>query len=527
MTITIIDKNYKKISADTTRINECKKKIIKLNYFSLVSHPFGKEKYHNEKIILLITFSLMTIYILHKKKILGQNMFKSLSHYQKGMPIKTALTITAYDQSGGTGIQGDLKTFSYAKIHGASIITCITAQNISGVNKIYPLDANVIETQLDILMNDLHIAATKTGILCSQKIIQLISKKIQEYGFKAIVDPVMAVTPDYQYTQKNNLKTLIHALFPHTYLVTPNIDEAASLTQTKIDDLKTIKKACEIIREMGPRFVLITGGHLPGKYARDTLYDGKKFTMLSLPRVKSNARGAGCTVSALITAYVTKGFSVHEAIEKAKQCSWAMLYYSYRPGKGNDVINHSPPHHPISLQSDDVPHWIKLQKSIDYLVSFLPLKLIPEVGINFAYALPYATQTKDVLGISGRIIKRNEKPFQAGEIQLGGSRHIASIIITCMKKNPHKRSAINIAYSPEIVALAKRKGWKTGTFDRKEEPPNRRTMDWGTETVIHQQGYIPDIIWDTGSPGKEPMIRVISETPQGILKIIKSLTEKY
>jgi hydroxymethylpyrimidine/phosphomethylpyrimidine kinase len=96
-----------------------------------------------------------------------------------------------------------------------------------------------------------------------------------------------------------------------------------------------------------------------------------------------------------------------------------------------------------------------------------------------------------------------------------------------MRKNPNKKSAMNIAYSPRLVALAKRKGLNTGTFNRKEEPPNRRTMDWGTETVIHQQGRIPDIIWDTGSPGKEPMIRVISESPQGILEIIKSLTEKY
>ena len=443
------------------------------------------------------------------------------------MPIKTALTVNSSDPSGETGIQADLKSFSFAKIHSASIITCITAQNTSSVNKIYPLDVKVIETQLDSLMSDLLIAATKTGMLCSQKIIHLLSKKIQDYGLKTIVDPVMTVTPEHQHTQKNNLKTLIHDLLPHTYLVTPNINEAASLTQTKIIDLKTIKKACEIIKEMGPRFVLITGGDLPGKYVRDILYDGKKFTILSLPRLKSNAQGAGCTLSALITAYVAQGYNVLDAIAKAKQCSWAMLYYSYRPGKGNDVINHSPPHQPSSLQSEDISHWIKLQKAIDHLVSFLPLKLIPEVGINFVYALPNATQTKDVLGISGRIIKQNGKPFQAGEIHLGGSRHIASIIITCMRKNPQKRSAMNIAYSPGLVAHAKRKGWKTGTFDRNEEPPNRRTMDWGTETVIHQEGCIPDIIWDAGSPGKEPMIRIISEAPQGILEIIKSLTEKY
>jgi hydroxymethylpyrimidine/phosphomethylpyrimidine kinase len=190
-------------------------------------------------------------------------------------------------------------------------------------------------------------------------------------------------------------------------------------------------------------------------------------------------------------------------------------------------MNHSPPHYPPSLRPDDVPHWIKLQDAIDQLVSFLPLELVPEVGINFVYALPAATQTKDVLGVSGRIIKQNKKIVQTGELQLGGSRHIASIITTCMRQNPQKRSAMNIAYSPQIVAHAKKKGWKTGSFDRAEEPPNKRTMDWGTETVIQSQGSVPDLIWDAGSPGKEPMIRVISETPQGVLEILKSLTEKY
>jgi len=443
------------------------------------------------------------------------------------MAIKTALTITASDPCGESGIQSDLKTFSFAKIHGASIITCIATQNTRGIPAIYPLDLKIIEKQLDSLMTDVSIAATKTGILCSPKIIQLLSEKIQDYGLKTIVNPVMTVPKDHKDNQKNILNALINDLIPQSFLVTPDINEASSLTQTKIDDLKTIKKACKMIKEMGARFVLITGGHPNGKYARDVLYDGKKYTLFSLPRIQSNAHGAGCAFSALITAYVAQGFKVLDAVEKAKRCTWAMLYYRYRSKKRNDVINQNTPHYPPSLRPDDVPHWIKLQDAIDHLVSFLPLEFIPEVGINFVYALPAATQTKDVLGISGRIIKQNKRPFQAGEIHLDGSRHIASIIITCMRQNPCKRSAMNIAYSPRIVTDAEKKGWKIGSFDRIEEPPNRRTMDWGTETVIQSQGKVPDLIWDAGSPGKEPMIRVISETPQGILKIIKSLTEKY
>jgi hydroxymethylpyrimidine/phosphomethylpyrimidine kinase len=153
--------------------------------------------------------------------------------------------------------------------------------------------------------------------------------------------------------------------------------------------------------------------------------------------------------------------------------------------------------------------------------------MIPEVGINFVYALPNATQIKDVLGISGRIVKRKKKPFQVGEIQLGASKHIASIIITCMTQNPEKRAALNIAYSPNIICHAKKKGLKIGSFNRKKEPSNQKTMDWGTKNVIKSQGGIPDIIWDSGAPGKEPMIRIIAETPKDVLRIIKKLTEKY
>jgi hydroxymethylpyrimidine/phosphomethylpyrimidine kinase len=443
------------------------------------------------------------------------------------MPLNTVLTIASSDPSGQTGIQSDLKTFSFAKIHGASVVTCISTQNRTGFQEIYSLDLGIIETQLESIVHDLLITATKTGMLSSQKIIYFLSNKIQEYGLKTIVDPLMTLKADRQHIQENILNALIRYLIPHAYLVTPNIDEAMSLTQTKIDDIKTIKKACEIIKEMGPQFVLITGGKIPGKYVRDVLYDGKKYTFFSLPRIKSNAQGAGYALSALITGYVAQGIKIAEAIEKAKRCIWGMMYYGLCPGNGDDVINHRPPHHPPLLQDHYVPYWIKLQDAIDHLLSFLPLELIPEVGINFAYALPTATQTKDVLGISGRIIKKNKKPYQAGEIHLGGSKHISSIILTCMKQNPNKRTAMNIAYSSSLLTQAKKKGWKMGSFDREKEPPNRKTMDWGTQSVIESEGHIPDLIWDAGAPGKEPMVRVISETPQGIIGIIKSLTENY
>jgi hydroxymethylpyrimidine/phosphomethylpyrimidine kinase len=218
--------------------------------------------------------------------------------------------------------------------------------------------------------------------------------------------------------------------------------------------------------------------------------------------------------------------TIHCATQNAKQVLWGMIYDGYNPGKGVDVVNHMAYHHPPALQDNDIPLWIELQDTINNLLPQLPPHMIPEVGINFVYALPQATDKERVLGIQGRIIKIMDKAHQVGNLQLGASTHVAAIVLASMNQEPDMRSAMNIAFSTQILERAKKMGFLIGTFDREDEPPDQKTMDWGTKNVIATLGEIPDIIWDSGAKGKEPMIRIIAKSPKQVLEKVIALREK-
>jgi hydroxymethylpyrimidine/phosphomethylpyrimidine kinase len=259
----------------------------------------------------------------------------------------------------------------------------------------------------------------------------------------------------------------------------------------------------------------------------DLFYDGKQFHRFVLPRIpQRKAHGSGCTLSALITGLLALGEPPLSAVEKAKRIAWSMINEGYSPGKGADVLNHSsalqiPP--PIqSNEQFDV--WLQLKNAVETLVSFLPSQYIPEVGMNVAYSLPDARRQNDVCAINGRITRHSDKPFLCGTLGFGASKHVASIVLAALSFEPTMRSALNIRYTEKTLHLCKTLGFTIGTFDRKNEPPTAQsTMEWGTKHTITTCGSIPDIIYDTGSVGKEPMIRILGKNPHDVVQKIRKL----
>ena len=144
--------------------------------------------------------------------------------------------------------------------------------------------------------------------------------------------------------------------------------------------------------------------------------------------------------------------------------------------------------------------------------------------MNFAYALPNAKTRNDVCAVDGRITKHKERPALCGTIDFGVSKHVASIVLAAMSFDTTMRSAVNIRYSQKTVELCKKIGFAVGTFDRKDEPPTASsTMEWGTKHAITTLGRVPDVIYDTGSVGKEPMIRILGKNPEDVLFKIQKL----
>lgn len=436
---------------------------------------------------------------------------------------KIAMTIAGSDPSGGAGIQTDLKAFAFLGLHGVSAITCITAQNTQHVEITYKLPVEIIESQIDVLLEDIKPDAVKTGMLYDKEIVESVAKRVKKYKMKVVVDPVMIATSGDSLSTKSFIGSIKNELIPQAYMLTPNIQEANALTGMKIANIDDIKKACNKLHGIGAEFVLIKGGHLPGEDVTDVLFDGKKYEIFSLPRIKDRyAHGSGCNLSALITGLLAIVDTPFVAVRKAKLMLWNMINKGYKPGRGADVLNYQPnmitdiPS--VSLTREHFKVWLEVKTAIERLIPALDLDFIPEVGINIGYALPNAKKLEDICAINGRIVKTKDKPLRCGCIDFGVSKHVASIILTAMNFDSDKRCAINLKYSEGNISKCKKAGFKIGSFDRVYEPRNiKSTMEWGTRKSIKELGFVPDVIYDQGGKGKEAMIRILGRNPEDVV----------
>ncbi|MDD3406950.1 MAG: thiamine-phosphate synthase family protein [Methanomicrobium sp.] len=167
----------------------------------------------------------------------------------------------------------------------------------------------------------------------------------------------------------------------------------------------------------------------------------------------------------------------------------------------------------------------KLSAAVEKIKTLMPLSCIPEVGMNIAYALPDAREISEVAGIEGRIVKKGEIVFPVGDIKFGASSHIARIVLTAMKFDPDIRCAANIRFSEEFLKKAEDLLLEVFSFDREKEPAGVSTMDWGVAFCC-KNDEVPDIIFDRGGPGKEPMIRVLGSEPISVVNNIIMIAER-
>ncbi|ADM71534.1 Hydroxymethylpyrimidine/phosphomethylpyrimidine kinase [Paenibacillus polymyxa E681] len=260
--------------------------------------------------------------------------------------VPRALTIAGSDSGGGAGIQADLKTFQELGVYGMSAITAITVQNTLGVHGVYPLPQEATAEQIEAVGLDLGVDALKTGMLFNAGIIRLVSEQIRKFGWKkVVVDPVMIAKGGAELLQLEAVQALKDDLFPLALVVTPNIPEAEALTGISIRTMEDRREAARHISSMGPKFVVIKGGHADesenSRQIVDLLFDGTAFTELSGKRVRTvHTHGTGCTFSAAITAELGKGMSVLEAISNGKAFIQAAIEDTLSLGQGHGPTNH-------------------------------------------------------------------------------------------------------------------------------------------------------------------------------------------
>jgi len=259
--------------------------------------------------------------------------------------IANVLTIAGSDSGGGAGIQADLKTFSALGVYGASVITALTAQNTRAVTAIHEVPADFVVAQLDAVFDDIAIAAVKVGMLSSPAVIEAVADGLRRHGARQIVlDPVMVAKSGDRLLREDAVSALKERLLPLATVITPNLPEAGVLLDAEgVRDAAGMAGAAAGLRALGPRAVLLKGGHLEGPDSIDVLDDGAAPLTLSAPRIASrNTHGTGCTLSSAIAALLARGLPLRAAVQGAKAYVTAAIRAADRLDVGH---GHGPVHH--------------------------------------------------------------------------------------------------------------------------------------------------------------------------------------
>jgi hydroxymethylpyrimidine/phosphomethylpyrimidine kinase len=257
------------------------------------------------------------------------------------MLIPKALTIAGSDSGGGAGIQADLKTFSAFRVFGMSVITAVTAQNSLGVQGVENLPPAFVAQQLRSVLEDFGADAAKCGMLSTAPIIEAVAAGLTERRIeKLVVDPVMVAKSGDRLLEPEARAALADRILPLALLVTPNLPEAEVLAGMRVAEPEDMEEAARRIHTMGPRYVLVKGGHLKGD-ATDLLWNGRDFTRFSTPRIDSqNTHGTGCTFSAAIAAGLARGQALGDAIRSAKAYVTRAIREGFQAGRGVGQLRH-------------------------------------------------------------------------------------------------------------------------------------------------------------------------------------------
>ncbi|RTI41463.1 bifunctional hydroxymethylpyrimidine kinase/phosphomethylpyrimidine kinase [Thermus scotoductus] len=246
------------------------------------------------------------------------------------------------DSGGGAGVQADLKTFFRFGVYGASALTLVTAQNTLGVQRVHLLPPELVYAQIQSVAEDLPVHAAKTGALGSGEIVAAVAEAVARFGLRPlVVDPVMVAKGGDPLLAEEAVAALKKRLFPLADLITPNRLEAEALLGRPIRTLEEAKEAAQALLALGPKAVLLKGGHLEGEEAVDLLATREGVQAYAAPRVATrNTHGTGCTLSAAIAALLALGKPLAEAVAEAKAYLTRALKTAPPLGHGHGPLNH-------------------------------------------------------------------------------------------------------------------------------------------------------------------------------------------
>jgi hydroxymethylpyrimidine/phosphomethylpyrimidine kinase len=250
------------------------------------------------------------------------------------------LTVAGSDSGGGAGIQADLKTMLALGVHGMSVVCAITAQNSTGVQGWWEVPAEAVKAQLQSVLSDIGVDAVKTGMLGTAESAGAAADALTGVTAPVVVDPVAASAHGDSLLDTGALEVLTSRLLPIAEVVTPNLAEVRALTGVRVETEADMSRAIAAVHALGPRWVLVKGGHLPGDPV-DVLSDGEHTYRFAAPRLPgANTHGTGCTLASAIAAWLARGQDVPGAVARAKEFVTGAIRASFPLGSGTGPVGH-------------------------------------------------------------------------------------------------------------------------------------------------------------------------------------------
>ena len=430
------------------------------------------------------------------------------------------VSIGGSDPSGGAGIQSDVKTFTALEDHCLTIITAITSQNTSTFGKIEPISVGIIEEQIESILSDFKINGIKIGMVYNSQIIKLLNKKLKKIKIPIVIDPVIKSTTGGRLIQNSAIKDFQKFLIPLATVITPNLYEAKILTNEEPNGKNNPEYLAIKIQKMGAKNIVITGIETNKTKIADFIQEKNRSYYLNSGKLAKINHGSGCNYSAALLWALANKKKIKESVSFAKQFTYNSIKNSKNLGNGFPITD---------IQTKD-PLNIELSNTIAELIKNKNLyKFIPECQTNFVVSEKNPKSLKEILGISGRIVKTGKDVIVAGNLKYGGSKHVATALLAISKKFPRICSAINIKYQESTITKIKKSKLTLTSYDRLKEPEKikltKSTIKWGVENAIKHMTNQPDVIYHKGDFGKEPMILIFGDTPNEVLKKIRKIVD--
>jgi len=426
---------------------------------------------------------------------------------------KTILTVAGSDPSGGAGIQNDLKTIAAHGLHGASCVTVLTIQNSRGlVGRSIFLDPAIVRKQIAAIARDIPITAAKVGLVGNAAISRAVALALKRAAVRpVVVDPVIWTGTGHLLLADDPAKVFAPLMKVAT-AVTPNVPEAKALSGMEIRNPRQSEEAARRILAMGPESVIVKGGHLRDEQFTDVLVTADTCTAIVGSRIESDStHGSGCTFSTSMACNLALGIGIQESVRRAKEFTEAAIREGERVGPGNGPVD---PLGAILRQAESLRICEEMSRVVVELEAAKGFEaLLPQVGTNIAMAPATARTVDDVIGLSGRIVRVGGRARACGCPSRGGSAHMARMALALRQLTGSLGCCMNIRYSESILDACTKLGLSAVKFDRELEPEGEKTMSWAIKYALGRLPQPPDLLYDLGSVGKEPMIRILGSSP--------------